>query len=63
MNKIKLYFQNLIMCIIVFGFLQAVGIFASIIIQIFAIFILIYGVIGVGIWYKFKKEGDKDANS
>lgn len=55
MNKIKLYFQTLIMCIIAFGLLQTVGIFATIIFQVFSIFILLYGLFGIILFTKNKK--------
>ena len=63
MNKLKLYFLNLTICIIIFGLLQLTAIFAGIIMQIISIYVLIYGIIGIGIWYKSKKQGEEDGNS
>lgn len=34
--------------------------FINLIIQIFSIIILIFGIIGIGIWYKPKKQGEED---
>ena len=60
MNKIETYFTTLVLCIIIFAFLQTISIVATIIIQLFSIFILLYGIFGIILFYKPKKD-DKDA--
>lgn len=62
MDKLKLYFLNLIVCIIIFGLLQLTAIFAGIIMQIISICILIYGILGINVW-KLNKRGEKNGNS
>ena len=37
--------------------------FVNLIIQFFSIIILIFGIIGIGIWYKPKKQGEENGNS
>lgn len=62
MNKLEIYFTTLILCIIIFAFLQTISIIATIIIQIFSVFILLYGLFGIILFTKNKK-GDKNGNS
>lgn len=62
MDKLKLYFLNLIVCIIIFGLLQLTAIFAGIIMQIISICVLIYGILGINVW-KLNKRGEENGNS
>lgn len=54
MNKLQNYFICLILSIIVFGVLQTISIIGVIILQLFSIFILLYGIFGVALFYKPK---------
>ena len=62
MNKLQTYFTTLILCIIIFGFLQTLSIVSAIIFQIFSIFILLYGIFGVALFYKSKEDKNGKSN-
>ena len=61
MNKLQNYFFTLIICIIIFGFLQTLSIVSAIIFQLFSVFILLYGIFGVALFYK--QKGDKNVTN
>ena len=63
MNKLQNYFFTLILCIIIFGFLQTLSIVSAIIFQIFSIFILLYGIFGVALFYKSKEDKNGKSNN
>ena len=60
MKKLETYIVTLVMCIIIFGFLQAISFLSAIIFQIFSIFILAYGLLGAVLWFNTKKENKDD---
>ena len=63
MNKLQNYFFTLIICIIIFGFLQTLSIVSAIIFQLFSVFILLYGIFGIALFYKPKEDKNgKDNN-
>ena len=62
MNKLQNYFVTLVLCIVIFALLQALSLIAVITIQAFSIFILLYGILGLILFYKPKKENDNGNN-
>lgn len=63
MNKLQNYFIYLILSIIVFGILQTISIIAVIILQLFSIFILLYGIFGIALFYKSKEDKNVTNNN
>ena len=63
MNKLQNYFIYLVLCIILFGILQALSVFAAILFQLFSIFILVYGIFGLALFYKPKGASNVKNNN
>ena len=63
MNKLQNYFICLILSIIVFALLQTISIIGVIILQLFSIFILLYGIFGIALFCKPKEEKNVTNNN